>query len=154
MHLDFAPLLHQMLFGGLAAIGFGVLFNMDSRAMLWCGIGGAAALGIRTTGLQLGWSFEAATFAAALVVGTAIQLLQDRLGMARTSLDVASCIPMIPGSYAAKAILRLFALTQPSPPENILILSLTNGVRVLFTIGAMGTALAIPAVLLRATRRG
>jgi uncharacterized membrane protein YjjB (DUF3815 family) len=154
MSLDSAQLLHHSLFGGLAAIGFGVLFNMGGRALVWCGLGGALALTIRTVALQLGTSLEGASFAAALVVGSLIQVFQERMGVSRNTLDVASCIPMVPGGFAAKAILGLFALTAPSPqaPDQTLILSVTYGLRVMFTIGAMGTGLAIPAVLLRASR--
>ena len=59
---------------------------------------------------------------------------------------------MVPGGFAAKAILGLFALTSrtASVPEQTLILSLTNALRVMFTIGAIGTGLAIPSLLLRA----
>ena len=69
-----AYLLHQTLFGGLAAIGFGVLFNMGGHALVWCGAAGALALAVRTTGLGLGWTLEGASFAAALAVGSGVQL--------------------------------------------------------------------------------
>jgi uncharacterized membrane protein YjjB (DUF3815 family) len=148
-------LLHQTLFGGLAAIGFGVLFNMGGRALLWCGAGGALALAVRTTGLELGWTLEGASFAAALAVGSGVQVFQERIGVSRNTLAVAGCIPMIPGGFAAKAILGLIALTQPTVQnaDKTLIISVQDALRVMFTIGAMGTGLAIPSMLLR-VRRG
>jgi uncharacterized membrane protein YjjP (DUF1212 family) len=147
-------LLHQTLFGGLAAIGFGVLFNMGGRALLWCGAGGALALAVRTTGLELGWTLEGASFAAALAVGSGVQLFQERIGVSRNTLAVAGCIPMIPGGFAAKAILGLIALTQPTiqNADQTLIISVQDALRVMFTIGAMGTGLAIPSMLLRVRR--
>lgn len=154
MSFDLAQLVHHTVFGGLAAMGFGVLFNMGPRSLPWCGVGGALALAARTLGLQLGWSLEAASFAAALAVGSLVQIFQERIGVSRNTLDVASCIPMVPGGFAAKAILGLFALTQPAPqaPDQTLILSVTYGLRVMFSIGAMGTGLAIPSVLLKVAR--
>jgi uncharacterized membrane protein YjjB (DUF3815 family) len=147
-------LLHQTLFGGLAAIGFGVLFNIGGRALLWCGAAGALALAIRTTGLDLGYTLEGASFTAALAVGSGVQLLQDRIGVSRSTLDVAGCIPMIPGGFAAKAIIGLFALTLPTVQnaDQTLMLSVQYALRVMFTIGAMGTGLAIPSMLLRVRR--
>jgi uncharacterized membrane protein YjjB (DUF3815 family) len=144
-------LLHQALFGGVAAIGFGVLFNIGPVALLWCGVGGALALAIRTTGLALGWSLEGASFAAALAVGCGVQLFQQRIGVSRNALAVAGCIPMIPGGFAAKAILGLFALTAPTVQnaDQMLMISVQYALRVMFTIGAMGTGLAIPSMLLR-----
>jgi uncharacterized membrane protein YjjP (DUF1212 family) len=148
-------LLHQSLFGGLAAIGFGVLFNMGHRALLWCGLFGALALAVRTTGLELGWTLEGASFAAALAVGSVVQIFQEQIGVSRNALAVAGCIPMIPGGFAAKAILGLFALTAPAVQnaDRLLLTSVQNALRVIFSIGAMGTGLGIPSMLLR-VRRG
>ena len=141
--------LHQTLFGGLAAAGFGVLFNISPRTLSWCFIVGGLALAVRTLGLHLGWSLEAASFAAALAVGTLVQILQDRIGVSRNTLDVVGCIPMVPGGFAAKAILGLFALTAQNPKsaDQTLILSVENALRVMFTIGALGTGLSIPTLL-------
>jgi len=147
-------LLHQTLFGGLAAIGFGVLFNMGSHALIWCGVAGALALAIRTAGLELGWSLEGASFAAALAAGSGVRFLEERIGVSRNTLAVAGCIPMIPGGFAAKAILGFIALTQPTVQNagQTLIISVQDALRVMFTIGAMGTGLAIPSMLLRVRR--
>jgi uncharacterized membrane protein YjjP (DUF1212 family) len=147
-------LLHQTLFGGLAAIGFGVLFNMGAHAVLWCGVGGALALAVRTMGLSQGWTLEGASFAAALAVGSGVRLYQERIGVSRNTLAVAGCIPMFPGGFAAKAILGLMALTQPTiqNADQTLIISVQDTLRVLFTVGAMGTGLAIPSMLLRVRR--
>jgi uncharacterized membrane protein YjjB (DUF3815 family) len=146
---------HQMLFGGLAALGFGVLFNVHRRHLLWCGLTGGLALAVRTVGLQLGWSLEAASFAAALAVGGVVQVFQERIGVSRNILDVAGCIPMVPGLFATKAILGFFSLTSPVPrnPDQTLIVSAEYFLRVAFTIGAIGTGLAIPSLLLRVLER-
>lgn len=149
-----AYVLHQALFGGVAAVGFGVLFNMGSQALLWSGAGGALALAIRTTGLDMGWTLEGASFAAALAVGSGVWFYPERVGVSRNTLAVAGCIPMIPGGFASKAILGLIALTHPTiqNADQILILSVQDALRVLFTIGAIGTGLAIPSMLLRVRR--
>lgn len=151
MELDPFKILHQTFFGGLAAMGFGVLFNMHWRHLWWCFVAGGLALAVRTVGLQLGWSLEAASFAAALAVGSWVTLFQERIGVSRNILDVAGCIPMVPGLFATKAILGFFALTAPVPvyPDQTLILSVEYFLRVVFTIGAIGTGLAIPALLLK-----
>ncbi len=151
MHFAATDILHQTLFGGLAAVGFGVLFNMSHRHLLWCFFAGALALAVRTAGMQLGWSLEAASFTAALAVGGMVQLFQEHIGVSRNTLDVAGCIPMVPGGFAAKAILGLFALTAPNPvdPDKTLIQSVEFFLRVTFTIGTIGTGLAIPSLLLK-----
>jgi len=153
--MDLYKILHQTFFGGLAAMGFGVLFNMYRRHVLWCGLTGGLALAVRTVGLQLGWSLEAASFAAALAVGSVVTVLQERIGVSRNILDVAGCSPMVPGLFATKAILGFFALTAPVPvnPDETLITSVEFFLRVAFTIGAIGTGLAIPSLLLHVLAR-
>jgi uncharacterized membrane protein YjjB (DUF3815 family) len=150
--MDLLHLLHHTICGGLAAAGFGVLFNINFRALPWCAASGALALAVRTASLGWSWNLEGASFVAALTVGAAVQLLQSRIGVSRNALAVVGCIPMIPGGVAAKAILGLFAVTvqHPATSNEMLVMAVENTLRVMFTIGALGTGLAIPTLLLRA----
>lgn len=149
--MELLLLLHHTVCGGVAAAGFGLLFHTRYRALPWCAASGGLALAVRTT--MLGWdgSLEAASFVAALTVGAASQLLQPRIGVSRDALSVAGCIPMVPGGLAAKAILGLFAVTaqHPAATDETLVLAVENTLRVVFTVGALGTGLAIPTLLLR-----
>lgn len=149
--MDFLHLLHNSVCGGLSAAGFGVLFNVGFRWLPWCAASGALALALRTVALSGGWSMEAASFVAALVVGLAVQLLPSRLGVSRNALHILGCIPMIPGAFATKAILGLFAITaqHPAATNETLIAAMDNALRVAFTMGALGTGVAVPILLLR-----
>jgi uncharacterized membrane protein YjjB (DUF3815 family) len=145
-------LVHQTICGAIAAAGFGVLFNVGFRQLPWCAASGAVALGVRTLCLDLGWSLEGASFAAALAAGFAVQLLRRvRSDTAHHALDVVGSIPLVPGSFAAKAILGLYALTlehTASSPEAFMV-TVQYTLRVIFTLGAIGTGLAIPSLLRR-----
>jgi uncharacterized membrane protein YjjB (DUF3815 family) len=143
---------HHTICGAIAAAGFGVLFNIGFRSLPWCMVSGAVALAVRTVCLeQLGWNLEASSFAAALVVSVVVLVLRARADVSQNALDVVGCIPMVPGSFAAKAILGLFALTSTDNPEasQTLITAVQYTLRVMFTIGAIGTGLAIPTLLQR-----
>ena len=149
--MDSFLVLHQAVFGGIAAAGFGVLFNVGPRLLLWCGAAGAVTLAVRTCCQQLDWNLEGASFAAALTVSAAVQLLPARKEISSVPLHVVGCIPMVPGSFAARAILGLFAVST-SRAENtsdVLLTSIEYTLRLVFTIGAIGTGLAIPALLMR-----
>lgn len=149
MNLPF--LIHQTICGAIAAAGFGVLFNISFRSLPWCAASGALALAVRTYCLGLGWNLEASSFAAALTVGAAVQVARTRLPISETALDVVGCIPMVPGSFAAKAILGLFALSSVPTAQatETLVTAVQYTFRVMFTIGAIGTGLAIPSILRR-----
>lgn len=143
--------LHQAACGAIAAAGFGVLFNVAGRLLPWCAATGALALAARTCLLEVGWSLEAASFAAAVTVGAAVQLMRRRTGVSGDLLDVTGCIPMVPGSFAAKALIGLFALTtsKVANEQETLITATQFTLRVIVTIGAIGTGLAIPTYLVR-----
>ncbi|SJZ52354.1 threonine/serine exporter family protein [Consotaella salsifontis] len=146
--------LHQTIFGAIAAAGFGVLFNFELVTLLWAGVAGAIALAVRTSGLEAGWTLEAASFAAAVAVAITVEIadtLPVDIRRAGNALAVAGCIPMIPGSAAAHWIIGLLELTKQSPQnlEQLVNLTFQNGLRVIFTIGAIGAGVTIVASLMR-----
>jgi uncharacterized membrane protein YjjB (DUF3815 family) len=145
------PILHQTACGAIAAAGFGVLFNVGFRVLPWCAASGAVALAVRSFCLGCGWNLEGASFVAALAVGAAVQLLRRYIDISQDVLDAVGCIPMVPGSFAAKAIIGLFALTTSAVvnESETLVTAAQYTLRVVFTTGAIGTGLAIPTLLLR-----
>jgi uncharacterized membrane protein YjjB (DUF3815 family) len=152
MSAAFLPhLAHQALFGAVAAVGFGVLFNIGPRNLLRCAALGALALTIRTFCQHDGWSLEAATLMAAISTGGIVYLVRPRPGEAPNALALAGCIAMVPGAFFIEALLGFLSLTsQPPDQANATIVqSLTALLRVIFTLGAMGTGLTIPAQLAR-----
>jgi uncharacterized membrane protein YjjB (DUF3815 family) len=78
-------------------------------------------------------------------------MLPSSIGTSRESLHVVGYIPMIPGAFAAKAILGLLAITtQHSITTNgTLVVAMDDTLRVTFTMGALGTGVAIRTILLR-----
>ena len=151
MDAAFLHLLHQALFGALAAAGFGVLFNIGPKNLVWAMGAGALALSVRTAGQQIGWSLEAASFTAAFATSFAVRFVRIWLGAARNSVALAGCIPMVPGAFLSQAILGLFAVTAPNPDNELAAIAFAMEYlfRVIFTLGAIGAGLAIPTYLLK-----
>ena len=144
-------LLQQIICGAVAAAGFGVLFNVSVRLLPWCAASGAMALAVRGFCLQMGWSLEGASFAAAVAVSAAVLLLRKHPDFSENALDLVGCIPMVPGSFVAKALIGFFALATHRAGDNpqALVDALQSSFRFLFTIGAIGTGLALPALFRR-----
>jgi len=143
-------LLQNACCGGLAAAGFGVLFNVKFRTLPFCAISGVVALMVRTIALAFGCGMEASSFVAALALGISLQLLPPSIGASRNVFHVVGCIPMIPGAFAAKAILGLFAsIASTSLPDDSLITAIRSALRAVFILGALGTGLAIPTLIFR-----
>ncbi len=142
-------LLHQAFFGGIAAAGFGILFNCPPRMIAQCFASGALSLAIRTAGQATVLNLPEASFLAALIVAAVERTLQYFQSTRGSILAVAGCIPMIPGSIAANGLMNLLALLSARPGDEVL--AATNGMKnlltVAFTLTAMGTALAIPRLI-------
>ena len=142
--------LHQAFFGGMAAAGFGVLFNCPPRS-LWLGFTfGALALAVRTAGQEFGGlGLPAASFIAALILAVLNRILEQPDSPRGSVLAVIGCIPMIPGSLAAKGLMNLFDLMRATPGEGFVptTAAVENLMLVGFTLVAIGTALAIPPLM-------
>jgi uncharacterized membrane protein YjjB (DUF3815 family) len=148
--LNWMHLLHQAIFGAIAAAGFGVLFNFGLKALAWCAAAGALALSVRTAGLDFQWSLEAASFVAAVAASICANLFRRPLGPRGNAVALAGCIPMVPGAFFGQAILGALAVTTPHPENAAVILTAIEYLlRVLFTLAAIGAGLAIPAYLLK-----
>jgi len=147
-----AHVLHQAALSALASAGFGVLFNAAPRALVFCAVGGALALALRTALQDNGWSLEAASFVAAVAVTLlAAGVLRRWLGSGATAVAVAGCIPMVPGAFFARALLGLFALTAPNATglDQTLAVTIVAMLRVVFTLGGIGAGIAISLTVLR-----
>lgn len=143
--------LHQALFGAIAAAGFGVLFNIGARSLMWCAGMGALALAVRTVCQSASWSLESASFVAALTTAGVVFVLLPKLGAASNAIALAGCIPMVPGAFFNQALLGFLALTAPEHQnaDVTIVVSIQAILRVIFTLGAIGAGLAIPSHIAR-----
>jgi uncharacterized membrane protein YjjB (DUF3815 family) len=144
-----STLLHQAIFGGVAAAGFGVLFNCPPRMLGLCFGSGALVLFVRTAAQAGDWSLPAASFLAALSLGIADCTWLRAQSPRGSILAVVGCIPMVPGSLAAKALMGFFTLAHGLPDGSVtlLVVTMENTIVVVLTMVAIGIGLAIPALV-------
>ncbi|HEY5891690.1 MAG TPA: threonine/serine exporter family protein [Chthoniobacterales bacterium] len=142
-------LINQTVFGGIAAAGFGVLFNCPPRLITMCFGCGALALAVRTVGLDIGLSLPVASFLAALFLSVVDRTWLRVQSVRGSVIAVVGCIPMVPGSLAARGLKNLFLLFHAAPEGGMLPLTiaLESLVIVASTVAAIGTALALPTLL-------
>ena len=117
--------------------------------ILQCFGSGAVALAVRTAGQAAGLDLPEASFFAALVVATAERVLHKFQSSHGSILSLVGCIPMVPGSIAARGLMNLYALLRAHPNEEILAAAdgMRNLLEVTFTLAAVGTALPIPRLI-------
>lgn len=148
--------INQTVFGGIAAAGFGVLFNCPPRLIAMCFGCGALALAVRTIGLDIGLSLPVASFIAALFLSVVDRTWLRVQSLRGSVMAVVGCIPMVPGSLAARALKNLFLLFHAAPDKGMLPLTiaLENLVIMASTFAAIGTALALPTLLFPVKQHG
>jgi len=151
----FLHVIHQAFFGGVAAVGFAVLFNCRPSMLPFCFGAGLLALAMRTALQDSGFTLPVASFFAALLVA-AIDRIWKRYPSPRGSvLAVLGAIPMIPGGAAAKVLIGLFAVLRSGPADSADAIAAIwgNMITLVFTLAAIGTALALPSLFQPATQR-
>lgn len=155
MNPSLLHLINQTIFGGVAAAGFGILFNCPPRIIPMAFGCGAIALAVRTVGQDYGLSLPVASFLAALLLAVSDRTWLRVQSVRGSVLAAVGCIPMIPGSLAAKGLRNLFVLFHATPGEGVIPLTtaLESLMIGLSTFAAIGTALALPTLLFPGEQR-
>jgi uncharacterized membrane protein YjjB (DUF3815 family) len=138
---------------GIAALGFGILFNAPPRALAAIAMGGFVA-GFVKFGILLWMSPEAyilASFLAALSIGLLSIPAAHWRHVTPGVLSVPPVIPLMPGVFAYKTMMGLAELTKES---QYYLTTLSNtfhfGTLTLFIVLAIALGVSIPMHVLRA----
>ena len=81
-----------------------------------------------------------------------IQRWSRRLLAPRPVFSVASIIPMIPGSYAFKAMIAIVELNISGVTMELIQSAVENGLKAIFIVGALSFGLAIPSLVVYRNR--
>jgi uncharacterized membrane protein YjjB (DUF3815 family) len=148
-------LLHQAFFGGVAAIGFAVLFNCRPQMLGFAFASGFLALATRTALQDRGFTLPVASFFAAVLVAVIDRLWKANPSPRGSLLAFIGSIPMIPGGAAARVLLGLFVLLRSGPSEAIETVATIweDMITIIFTLAAIGTALSLPSLFQPVTER-
>ncbi|ENY73909.1 threonine/serine exporter family protein [Aeromonas diversa] len=134
------------------AVGFAMIFNVPPRMLKYCALGGGLAHSLRTLLIHFGIPIEWATLAAATTIGFVCVYWARRLLVPRPAFSVASIIPMIPGSYAFKAMIAIVELNINGASIALLQGAVENGLKAIFIVGALSLGLAIPSLVVYRNR--
>jgi uncharacterized membrane protein YjjB (DUF3815 family) len=155
MSMPVGLLLQNMLWAGVAAFGFAVLFNVPIRTLLVCVLSGAIAYAVRTTLVESGLlTTEAATLIAASAVSF-LGVIFGRLWRAPALVFVVpGVIPMVPGALAFRTMIDILMLTTDTIKDNDVLLTAVavNSIKTLLIVGALAGGVAVPSLLLRRHR--
>ena len=144
-------LLLDMIFSGIAAIGFAAISNTPRRVLKFCAL--IAALGHVSRYCMinfLGCHLVLASLVGAIVVGILAIIIAPRLKCPPETFSFPSLLPMIPGIYAYRTVQALavsLTTTDEAQFEHWFYLFESNGLITLFVVLAMVIGQMLPILL-------
>ncbi|MEI7676738.1 MAG: threonine/serine exporter family protein [Bacteroidales bacterium] len=149
--MNWFELLEKGFWGGCAAVGFAVLFNVPARA-LWAvfllGLVGVLAK-FALIGLEV--HVVLAAFVGASLVGIFSIRAAHKKHAPPLIFAIPSVIPLVPGIFAYKTMLGIITLTEKVGPNynQVLADTINNGTKATFIIMALAVGVAIPNLITR-----
>ncbi len=145
-------IIERMIWPGLAAVGFAILFNVPQRTLIVI-FGMGAVCGVtKFVSMELGLEVVLATFLAAIIVGfLSIPAARNKQSPMYV-FAIPSIISTIPGAFAYRGMLGLIKLTGTlSSQEYIEVLQQTtsNGLKALFVLLSISVGVSFPMLISR-----
>ena len=146
-------LLEVAIWSGIAAVGFGILFNIPRKAIFTVFILGLSAGLIKFLLLKLNINIVLASFIAASFVGVLSMPLAHRIHQPPVVFSIPAVIPMIPGYFAYETILSIinFTFMEIDSVKRIEIMEaiFSNGFTMMFILISLTVGVSFPMLLLR-----
>jgi uncharacterized membrane protein YjjB (DUF3815 family) len=143
----FIQLVQSMLLAAVPAVGFGLVFNVPRRALVYCAAGGAIGRGLRFLLITANLPIEPATFVAASVVSLLGVYIAQRMRAHPKVFTVAAMIPMIPGVPFFTALIAVVEIQRRGLTPELLNTVIASGLRATFIVAALAVGLALPGLL-------
>ena len=155
MMTDLLKILETAVWSGIAAVGFGILFNIPRRSILTVFFLGFSAGFIKFLLINMQVNIVIASFFASLAVGILSIPLAHRIHQPPVVFSIPAVIPMIPGYFAYKTVLAMmnftFMETEPAKRAELIDAIFSNGFTMFFILISLTLGVSFPLLLLRKT---
>lgn len=149
--MDWISIIEKGFWGGCAAVGFAILFNVPVRALMIVFALGAIGIVNKFIFIENHLSIVLASFISATLIGI-LSVNASRSKQAPTLVfAIPAAIPLIPGILAYKTMLGIISLTDQITANYLQTVSETinNGTKTIFIILAIAVGVAMPQLILR-----
>lgn len=135
----------QIISAFIATLGFGILFNVRDRNLLYASLGGALGWLAYLFSLNLNGSIMMATFVASIVISIYAEIFSRVLKNPVTMFLICALIPLAPGSGMYYTILAAV--------QGNVMLSLEKGIETLSIAGLIALGIITVSTLSRLIQR-
>lgn len=149
--MEFIDFILRGIAGGVAAIGFAILFNVPKRALLYIGFFGFLGVGSKLLLMRIGVDIVFSSLAGATFIGLFCLIAARNKNAPPLVFSIPSVIPLIPGVYTYKMMIGIIELVGSSGDRFIEIFSKTvsNGLTATFVILALAVGVSVPNLIFR-----
>jgi uncharacterized membrane protein YjjB (DUF3815 family) len=150
--MEILEIILKSLAAGVAAAGFGILFNVPQRTLFPVGILGALGGLVKFGSMYFGTGIVFASFLSAIIIG----LVSIRMAYSKDSpplvFYIPSVIPLVPGFFIYRMMLGIMSLTSVNDTDlylENLIATVNNGTKAIFILISLGIGVAVPMLITR-----
>lgn len=152
MDMEILLIIEKGFWCGVAALGFGILFNVPRRTLWAIGIIGLLGGLVKFLILYIGNGIVIASLLAAITVGfVSIPAAHNRHAPPLV-FAIPSVIPMVPGAFAYRTILGLMDLTGDLSPDVYIATiqeTTSNGLKTIFVLMSIAVGVSFPMLITR-----
>ncbi|MEN8185696.1 MAG: threonine/serine exporter family protein [Bacteroidota bacterium] len=153
MDINIFSLLEVSIWAGIAAIGFGILFNIPKKAIFTVFILGFGAGLIKFILLRFDVNIVLASFLAATFVGILSMPMAHKIHQPPVVFSIPAVIPMIPGYFAYETVLSIMNFTfmesESSKKIELINAIFTNGFTMFFILISLTIGVSFPMLMMR-----
>ena len=146
-------LIEVSIWSGIAALGFGVLFNIPKNSILTVFLLGFVAGLIKFLLLYFNLNIVLATFIAVLFVGIICMPIAHKIHHPPVVFCIPPVIPMIPGYFAYETVLSVmnFIFIEKDTVKRVALMDsiFYNGFTMFFILISITAGIALPMLILR-----
>ncbi|WP_166964284.1 threonine/serine exporter family protein [Yeosuana marina] len=146
-------LLEVSFWSGIAALGFGLLFNIPKNSILTVFLLGAGAGFIKFLLMHFDIHVVLASFIAASFVGFISVPLAHKIHQPPVVFSIPPVIPMIPGYFAYETVLSImnftFMVDDSQKRLQLIDAIFTNGFTMVFVLISLTVGVALPMLLMK-----
>lgn len=146
-------LLEVSFWSGVAALGFGVLFNIPKKAIITVFMLGFGAGFIKFLLIHFNVHVVLGSFLAAFFVGIISIPMAHKIHQPPVVFSIPPVIPMIPGYFAYETVLSImnFLFMKDDIKERLRLIDaiFTNGFTMFFILISLTVGVALPMLLLK-----
>lgn len=138
------------VYAAIAAIGFAVISNPKTNAIIVSAILAAIGHSMRFFLIKSGVEISLATFFSAITMGLLSIYFARLIRCPAEVFSFPSLLPMIPGMFAYKSILSLMHFMQSTDPKQsqlYMMLFFQNGMTTIFILFALVIGISLPILL-------